>query len=168
MNRTASIAVSIVTAFAWGCGGGGGQPPAPPPSTAPATTAPAPARTLDLCAVAPDADVAQALGAKVREPSRASQLGGSECDYDFDFGDRRSGFFFAWAGKPELYFSREMATGDVEPVAGLGQDAFVEHAMPEDAWDLHVLLAPDLALEVKGDRKQQVLGLGRFLAGKLR
>lgn len=168
MTRRAAF-VTVSALLAWSCGGGGRQSAVPPPSTtaAPPASAPAPERNVDLCSAAPDAAAAPALGAKVRKPARASQMAGSECDYDFDFGDGHSGFFYAWAGKPELYFSREMATGKVEDVSGLGQEAFIEHAMPEDAWDLHVLLAPDLAIEVKGDRKERVLTLGRFLAEKL-
>jgi hypothetical protein len=117
--------------------------------------------------VAPDAEVAKALGAKVRHPARGSHTMGSECDYDLDFGDRHTGFFYVWAGPPSVYFSREMATGEVEDVPNLGQEAFIEHTMPEGSWDLHVRVAPDLALEAKGDRKDRVLALGRFLAGRV-
>jgi hypothetical protein len=155
--------------LAWGCGGGSGRSSPPPPAATavPTTVAAAPARKVDLCAVAPDAEVAKALGAKVRKPAHGSQVMGSECDYDLDFGDGHTGFFFVWAGPPSVYFSREMATGDVESVPDVGQEAFIEHAMPEDAWDLHVRVAPDLALEAKGDRKERVLALGRFLAEKV-
>jgi hypothetical protein len=93
---------------------------------------------------------------------------GAECDYDLDFGDGHAGLFFVWAGKPALYFSRDLAMGEAETVPGLGQDAWVQHAMPEDSWDLHVLVATDLALEVKGDKKERVIALGRLLAQKVR
>ncbi|MGE5124988.1 MAG: hypothetical protein ACM3PV_01760 [Betaproteobacteria bacterium] len=141
------------------------RPTATPPV---ATAAAAPVRALDVCALAPDAEVAKALGAKVRTPARGSQRAtGSSCDYDLDFGDRHAGLFFVWTGKPSVYFSRELASGKTEAVPGLGQDAWVEHSMPEDSWDLHVLVAPDLAFEAKGDNKARVLTLGRFLAERL-
>jgi hypothetical protein len=167
MNVRAMALGALPMLLVGACGGGSGRSSPPPAATAAPTAAPAPARTVDLCAAAPDAEVAKALGAKVRTPARGSRAVGSECDYDLDFGDGHTGFFFVWAGPPSVYFSREMATGEVEGVSDLGQDAFLEHAMPEDAWDLHVLLAPDLALEAKGDRKERVLALGRFLAGKV-
>jgi hypothetical protein len=168
MNVRAMALGALPALLVGACSGGSGRSSPPPTATAAPTTTAAPARTVDLCAVAPDAEVAKALGAKVRKPARGSQTMGSECDYDLDFGDGHTAFFFVWAGPPSVYFSREMATGEVEDVSDLGQDAFLEHAMPEDAWDLHVLLAPDLALEAKGDRKERVLALGRFLAGKVR
>jgi hypothetical protein len=118
--------------------------------------------------LAPDADVARALGARVRKPARGSSSAGSECDYDLDFGDGHAGLFFVWAGKPALYFSRDLAMGKAETLNGLGQDAWIQHDMPEDSWDLHVLIAPDLAFEAKGEGKERVLALGRLLAQRLR
>jgi hypothetical protein len=156
--------VLLLWSCAGGSGGGSSAPTARPPET---TLAAAPTREIDVCALAPDAEVAKALGAKVRKPARSPRSMGSECDYDLDFGDGHAGFFFVWAGEPSTYFSRDMVTGAVESVSGLGRDAFMEHAMPEDAWDLHVLLAADLAFEAKGDRKERVLALGKILAEKL-
>jgi hypothetical protein len=104
----------------------------------------------------------------VRKPARSSQSLGAECDYDLDFGDGRAGLFFVWAGKPTLYFSRDLAMGEAETVKDLGQDAWMQHAMPEDSWDLHVLVAPDLAFEAKGEGRERVLALGRLLVQKLR
>jgi hypothetical protein len=92
----------------------------------------------------------------------------AECDYDLDFGDGQAGLFFVWAGKPALYFSRDLVMGEAETVKGLGQDAWMQHATPEDSWDLHVLVAPDLAFEAKGEGRERVLALGRLLAQRLR
>jgi hypothetical protein len=153
--------------LSYACSGGGANRSAARETASPPTRAAAApsARRVDVCAAAPDKEVAAALGAKVRTAARGS---GDSCDYDLDFGDRHAGLFFVWAGSPSVYFSRELATGQTEAVPGLGEDAWIEHAMPEDSWDLHVLVAPDLAFEAKGDRKDRVLTLGKMLAGKLR
>ncbi len=159
--------VVLLALCACGKGGDGSSPPAAPGAGAATAAAAAPERVVDICSLAPDADAAAALGAKVRNPARSVHSMGAECDYDFDFGDGHSGFFYVWAGKPALHFSRQLAGGETEDVAGLGQGAWIEHAMPEDSWDLHVQVAPDLAFEAKGDRKERVLALGTFLATRL-
>jgi hypothetical protein len=171
MRERRIVLMSVLSALlAWGCGRESSRPsPSPPPPAvaAPSPTPAATARTVDVCASAPDAEVARALGAKVRKPARSSQTIGSECDYDLDFGDGHSSFFFVWAGPPSVYFSREMVSGKADAVSGLGQDAFIEHALPENMWDLHVLISPDLAVEAKGDQREQVLALARFLVTRL-
>jgi hypothetical protein len=168
MNRVRALGgggVLIAVLLAGNCKGESGKPADTRPTSGPPAAAAAPAPKPDVCALAQDADVARALGARVRNPARGQP---GSCDYDLDFGDRRAGFFYVWAGKPAMYFSRELASGGVETLPGLGQDAWVEHTMPEGSWDLHVLVASDLALEVKGDAKDRVLALGRFLASRIR
>lgn len=171
MTAKAGFWVVVTAALLWSCGGDGrgsssAKPTAAPPAAAAPSTA---ARAVNLCALAPDTEVAKALGAKVSRPAQGSQaMGSSSCDYNLDFGDGHAGLFFVWAGKPAVFFSRELATAEVEAVPGLGQDAWVQHTMPEDSWDLHVLMAPDLAFEAKGDQKARVLKLGSFLATRLR
>jgi len=171
MRERGLVLMSVLSVvLAWGCGKGSSRPsPSPPPvvSAEPSPTPAITARTVDVCNAVPDAEVAKALGAQVRKPARSSQTIGSECDYDLDFGDGRASFFFVWAGPPSVYFSREMVSGKADAVSGLGQDAFIEQAMPERMWDLHVLVNPDLAVEVKGDQREQVLALGRLLVTRL-
>jgi hypothetical protein len=175
MNLRRYVVAAVATLLLGGCGGAGreaprGQAPASEARAPVTMSTPAAAAVSfpDVCAAAPDAEVAQALGAKVKTPAHGSRDGlGSACDYDLDFGDGHAALFFVWAGKPMAYASRELASDQAESVPGMGKDAWIEHAMPEDSWDLHVLLDDALGLEVKGDGKDRVLALGKYLLTQL-
>jgi hypothetical protein len=177
MTRPVFLGLPLVL-VALGCGGG----PAPEPATdAPAEVAQAPAAgrsprtfaSVDLCALVPASDVADALDASLdarmmKDGSKGdtSEMA-SNCWYWIvpqGASDSDVEPYIVWLTTPELY---ESAEPDAEAVAGLQDEAHIRFDAGERQYRLVVLRRGDFLLEVIGQQRERTRRLAELVLARL-
>ncbi len=148
-----------------GSGGAGPEPSPSPTATAMASQSSRDFASLDLCALLPGDAVRKRLGIEFnRDPSASPKDYMSECTYF----EQSRGIYVVWVS-PETDFelARQFEDLELEPVPGLGDEAYITYSEKERQHSVNVLLRGDLTLGAYGDDKARVLELARMAAERL-
>lgn len=134
--------------------------------------------TYDVCALLSEDAVAQALGGAALEPARRNDYGSAQgCEYEIDpAGPDNYEYCAIWLmppssfGDSESALKTEVGLGEkatAEPLANLGDKAFVIHNETEQQSTIHILLIDRMAIEVKADRYEDARKLADLILSKL-
>jgi hypothetical protein len=88
----------------------------------------------------------------------------SDCSYGFDREGGSSDYAMLWAYPPEVWSPE--AKGEIEPVAALGDDAFLSST--GSFAQMNVLLEDDLYLDARANTPEQARALAELALERLR
>jgi hypothetical protein len=163
-------ALAVVLASA-GCGGGEAKKSgvASEKAAPAASTAPAKAKTgrdlekVDVCRLLPGADVAKAFGGTLEGASGNSNAFSADCTYTIRLRTTKTVLVYLYP--PDQFAMLKEMSEKAEPVAGLGDGAFVEQ---DSGWyELKVLKKGDVTIDARGDTLEEARKLAELVLARL-
>jgi hypothetical protein len=158
------------------------QPPAPTlenalPTTAPAasvqpTVPPASGRDfmkIDVCSLVSDKEVAQLDNGTVQSPAQNSDLGTTRgCSYGVTTADGGYDNVIIYVEPPDLLeASLELSTDKGTPVAGIGDQAYLQKDADTGQFRLLAERKGDFGVEVIGENSDAVVAIAKLLLPRL-